>query len=127
MEMIQQYLDSIQNIGGVHICKVGENVTMEMVSEIGTAWRNRYGTGKPIIFIPAESMDFEYAHEFDVSIAIMMMKSGHAVTRRCGSDAYLKMEFGAVVGRTYDDETWRPYRLTDGDLHAQDWHVIKEN
>jgi|GEM_PF-3995846 len=127
MELLQQYLDKVQNIGGVHICKVEQDVKVELLVEIGKAWRDRYGAGKPIIFVPAEYMDFEYVHKFDVSIAIVMMKSGHVVTRRDGSDVYLKMELGAVVGRTHDDEEWRPYRLTDGDLHSQEWHVIKEN
>lgn len=125
MELIQQYLDSIQNLGGVYICKVKDGITHELVKEIGEAWRQRYGPGKPIVFVP-EQMNFELMDRFDTSVAIMMLKSGFHLRRWGTGGVTLKMSLGGLMGREEGQSVWRSYRFTDGDLHASDWHIVKE-
>ncbi|GAK42015.1 hypothetical protein TCA2_4507 [Paenibacillus sp. TCA20] len=124
MELMQKYIDNVYSLNGIYIMQIPSSMPFKQAKEMADKWKNRFGQGRPLMVIP-EEVDIQYMESFDTSIAIRMLTNGYRLKR--SSELGVKYIWSDRLKRKEEGQRWKNYTLTDADLLARDWQLVRED
>lgn len=126
MELLKQYMESIEYVNGVYVLKLPISMTMEQAEAIAKEWQSTNGRKKALMITP-EDADLQYVTYFDSSIALRMVKSGWKVARASDKDSYIFMDpYKKIIRKKVSTRETEHYTMRQNDLTATDWQIYIE-